>query len=194
MRRSSFTLSLTMVVGSIALFASVAQADPITYRFSGFASGSLGESSFTERAFSFDLVGDSDNVSGFFGPGILSNLPLPASFVINGTAGTLNAPVYVFVNHNLSAAGFGIAGPLIDMHQDQLAGYNMLQAFNAGPGTLNFSDVNNVGTSVGNLTFTSVSAPTFAAIGGIAAPEPGTIALALPALGMLGAVVIRRKK
>jgi len=191
--------SLTTALVGLAVLAPTAQAAPIVYTFSGTATGTLGGISFEGSSFAFNLTGDSDNVQeGVFAPGIYSSLPLSASFVVNGTSGNLTNFVYLFDNHNLSAVGFGELNtetpPLIDMGNALFGSYDLRGPIGPVGGTLNVNGVNSIGTSSGALTFTQINGPTFAAVGGVVVPEAGTLALALPAVGMLGAVVLRRRK
>lgn len=198
LRRSLWIAVAAAVLFGGAIAAPSAHAVPITYSFSGLASGTLGGDSFSDSLVTFSMLADTDNVMvDAFGPGIVSVVGVPASVSVGINSGTLDAPVYVFVNHNLSAAGFGVGAPIMDMAQAMLGTYDMKSPFGPGTGTLNFNTTDPIATSMGDIVFANgfaISSPTFEAIGGVVVPEAGTLALVLPALGVMGAVVVRRRK
>jgi uncharacterized protein YaiE (UPF0345 family) len=93
-------LRIAAIVASIAAFASVAQAEPITYTFSGVASGTLGALGFLNSDFTVTLVGDTTNVTSSGGEHF--NVASNAVFSLDGvfTGNLLGVSNEVVVNND----------------------------------------------------------------------------------------------
>lgn len=112
-----------MVVG-VMLSATAAQASPITYTFTGIGSGSVGNTSFTNKAFTLGFTGDTDNVVWNAGFGIWENQPIaPATIAIGGFGSGMfiSPPLLVWGSPGYQAVGFG----------DAAYSYDYMYLFNA---------------------------------------------------------------
>lgn len=196
---------------SLLLLPSLAaHAVPITYTFSGIASGTVGATTLTSAEFIITYVADTDNILSGGAPAIqlfteapgfpFAN-PLP-TFSWGGVSGTFTEPADTF--YAIGIDSDGVTATLFNGQSSNLMFAFTDPAFNGYDLTSPFSffgvpglDPTPVpyGTDAGDFEFTDVEDEVaFNAVGGIVVPEANTFALALPALGMLGAVVLRRRK
>ncbi|MBC8137097.1 MAG: hypothetical protein H8F28_14555 [Fibrella sp.] len=219
-RAHIFTLSTLAVAAMTLSLPIAAHAVPITYTYSGTASGTLGENVFEDEEFILTYVADTDNVIPeyvqFFGaipdtPFTFNELP---SFQWGGISGSFLQPAngFYFIgvqkdgDDSLLQNGLGVfateedpepqtVSPLFTFTSPEFANYDLMSplSFLGIPTAVNTQYA--FSTSAGDFQFSAVpGSVAFNAIGGIVVPEAGTFALALPALGMIGAVVLRRRK
>lgn len=204
---SLVTTALIAVIGASVGIAP-ANAVPITFTFSGIATGTLGGNDFTDANFSFDVVTDSNLITEVE-PESFESPQIPnALFSIGGVNGTLGFPVGIAGTTNDNFVSLldysdplnpivmlSVGDPSFSENDPVFGVYDFRRAF--GPVTDSGepgSDINSRLTSEGLLTFSSVSPATFqATVGAVTVPETGTFALVLPALGIIGAVVRRRR-
>ena len=145
-RRFRGLMVAAMVVGMM-LSATAAQASPITYTFSGIGSGSVGATSFTDKAFTFSFLGNSENVVWNSDFQIWVNLPIsPATVDIAGFgSGTVVAPPMLVWSRDNNAwglspsAGFGDSLYAVDylyLYNPSFVGNPMTTSFGpvSGPG------------------------------------------------------------
>ena len=161
-------------------------ASEIVYDFSGLLTGSLDEMVLEAVPFSISFQGDTNDVDEVL-PGIYLSSLLPAKISIFGHGtGTFTPPPAipfeppekdVFVNQNTS--GVGISGVGFEFNDELIFGHSALATYNLtsalGPldASLNYNDLQNKATSLGLLSATLVSNPTFTAR---LVPEPSQFA------------------
>lgn len=186
-----------------------AHAVPITYTYSGIASGSVGATPINSAEFLITFVADTDNILSGGAPAIqlftedpgfpFAN-PLP-TFSWGGVSGTFTEPADTF--YAIGIDSDGVTATLFNGQSSNLMfaftdpafnGYDLISPFSFFGVPQNLTPPP-YATDAGDFEFTDVEDEVaFNAVGGIVVPEANTFALALPALGMLGAIVIRRKK
>lgn len=200
-----FTFSKSIarkITFAAALFASVtAYAGPITYLFSGLASGTNSQTAFSSAALTITINTDTANIgTSKFG----SNTPATTNLVAGSIsltgvgAGTFNDLLYVFNNKINSTVGFGSMSnsDLINVTNSVvgLNTYDLVSNFGPIAGdSLFFRQFSNVGWSLGSLSITSFANGTFqASTGTNSVPEPASFALFGLALAAIAAT--RRRK
>jgi hypothetical protein len=178
---------LVAAVLSVGLVIHPASATPITYTFSGTASGTLDATSFTNALLTVTATGDTSAVFAncFGNPGIFCFNPSPATIRIAGIGSmTVTGPTYIFDNNNSGVAGFGDLTlvnccDVIQISDPSFLSYNLRSSI--GP-IVNASDPS-VGdwvaeaTSMGSLTVRNYVNYSFTATTGTAVPEPTSIVL-----------------
>jgi hypothetical protein len=186
----------------VAVAAAPAFAQNITYRFTGFGTGTLNGAAFTNQAFLFEMSTPTAAVNtALFGPATPAVDGLTASFFLGSTGNGTISGVYVFNNQDVSIVGFGTQakGDLVSLiNLPGLATYGMVT--NYGPQTatganLFFSQFINLATSAGALTMTNVSEATFVARVSTnnVVPEPSTYVLMSTGLLAMAGVARRRR-
>jgi hypothetical protein len=204
LRRSLIRYLLPAVL--LLLSAQQARADTITYTFQGSASGSIGNTSFSNAQFTITLTADSSKISQFTmacppsACTILDVQAATATFSAEGQTTSITSPIGVFDNQGVDVLGLArITGPgaagigmdLLDLTDPTFATYNLtiplptMGPFNLG-GMPEFSCASGcVITSIGDLTMTTASNVTFTEP--VSTPEPATpLLLATGALLVLG--------
>ncbi|HUL72214.1 MAG TPA: PEP-CTERM sorting domain-containing protein [Vicinamibacterales bacterium] len=197
MRRTA-SVWIAIVVGLGLLGAPArALATPITYEFTGTGSGLLGTSSFSSASFVVTLNGDTNDVAVFANVGsIPANENLTGSITI-GALGTASFTETLFMFSDLTTLyGFGTFPP--GGHGNLIAAIlatvpNLVSNFGpvSGPNSA-LSQFHDEPTTLGNLTFRTMSDVTFReTTGAAAAPEPATVVLL--ASGLAAAARARRR-
>jgi hypothetical protein len=144
-----------------------AQANPVTFSFTGEGSGNLDGTVFTNAAFEVLIWGDTYNIE--VTPSFHSISDLSGTIDISGLGvGSFVNPLYVFNNQENQVVGFGnsIQLDLIDLFISNvgLDTYDLTTSF--GPitdPTPYFRQFNSVELDTGFLTFSSMSYATFTA-------------------------------
>lgn len=120
-----------LLLGASCLVALPATAVPITYRLSGVGSGHLGSQAFSDAAFVFTGVGDTDAIAPI-GGGVWVNplLSLQVQVSGHGTAQGLHA-VDFFVNNTSGGLGFldELVGDIIDVLGPGVGDFDGVSAF-----------------------------------------------------------------
>jgi PEP-CTERM motif len=184
-------------IGFVAASAGAA-AVPLTYSFTGLASGTLEMTSFSDASFQILLNTDTQTGSqAYSGTVSIGGL---------GTVAFLGGPAYVFfspsfanstpVNRGQPGVGFGgFAGQPFDIagiSGPAMAGYVLgtASAPRNGDGYLADGQFSNVNTSGGSLTVTAFDQAVFQAV---VVPEPSIYGMMALGLGAIGFIARRRK-
>jgi hypothetical protein len=197
LKRGIFTLCVTLFMLA-GVLAKPAQAQNILYTFSGIGAGDLNGADFGATDFLVRIFADTSNIAEV----------LPDVFAVQNLTGTIDIPgvgvlsftepLFVFNNQDAQTVGFGNPTDLdlIDLTVPGvgLDAYQLNTAF--GPitdPTPFFAQFEDVGTSGGPLTFTSMRDGTFTAtLVNQDVPEPGTMGLLISA-GLSASFVARRR-
>jgi hypothetical protein len=186
------SLRTALAAAAVACVAGGALAAPITYTFSGTASGTLDGVPFTDAAFTATASGDTANIVQA-SPGTYCNDLGTVTITIGGVGTvTTTGPNLVFSNTGNEVWGFengtcaASVTDWLDVNDPASAAYHLDVAI--GPSTGTSDGGSTVATSGGDLDLASVPL-TFTAVGG-AAPLPA--AVATPALDarMLGVLIL----
>jgi hypothetical protein len=167
---------------------SLAQAATLNYSISGTGSGSLGGTIFRDANFTINMLGDTSLFNG------LDIDPLTSSSVTIGGLGTttisegtrlgINGSIIFFSRSSgFDLFDFGLAAPV-----------DLTQTFGSvlGTGVFALNQFNNVGSSLGLLSFSSSSNVLFQASNNVST-VPVPAALWLFGSGLLGLLKTRRK-
>ena len=199
-------MTKTVFILAGALVALPAMGETITFTISATGSGTLGSTSFTDQIVTFTEVTDTSDITN---PCLGSIYDYPCApnqagntVTIGGIAGTqtISGDTFFFDN------AINLVGISDAFYQTYLsaegtadgATYGMTTAF--GPESAGYYTVGSstLATSGGTLSLTSFSGnATFSAVLGSptsAAPEPGSLGLALVAVIPLAAGLLRRRK
>ena len=192
-----FTTLAISVLGAALLPLSIAAAGPITYVFSGTATGSISGKSFSGVSFTVTAVADTANVPAPTAGDITFT---PTTITINDSASqSVTVPNgYVFDNQNFQKVGFGLGQDDIQFHDPSFATYNMKTStgpfFEASDPSI--ADWTNMPTSKGNLTVTSLTNLSFTATLGPSAPSavplPSAAGMSLAGLILCAIAAYRR--
>jgi hypothetical protein len=192
-------LGLLCAVAAIGLSAST-----ITFTYSGTASGTLGQTSFSDAAFTVTGVGDTANV--FVNPSNSSVLGLHLDSASVDIAGqgifSITSAMGAFVAQNAQLAGLahsdGGGADLIHSAVDaSLGSWDLASSIGpiAGPGSILQWGLAPVNTTGGTLFFsTAGTAITFQATVGNATPEPGSVLLLISGAAALGVAGFRKRR
>ena len=84
-------------VAGVLLFSRISNADLVTLKFTGTATGSIGENTFNNATFDITVLGDTDNVEPVPGfPNSIRILSDSATVSINGTVSQITPMLSVF--------------------------------------------------------------------------------------------------
>jgi hypothetical protein len=186
MRFKSVIAAATMLFAG--LFAG-AEAAPVTYTLTGFASGSVGATNFTNEAFTWTLSGDSATAIPTGGGGFA--LPFTSDVLNIAGIGMVTPTDQLFGAAQFFGPGtVGIVNEAIDggilFGASALNGYNGLTSI--GPLFVLYLDGALLASDQGDLSFSTLEM-TFQVSG---VPEPITIALF--GAGLAGIGFVRRRK
>jgi hypothetical protein len=174
----------------VLLSVTAAKAAAIDYIFTGTGTGSLDGSAFDDAAFTVTMVSDTSTVTS--GGGEFRNDVGTMTFVSGGLSDTILFPVVI---ENTASPGFmGFAQEAAPFPDESLTApifqtYNMMMTSTSGglsvaPATF--------ATAGGALAFTSITALSFKATGGV--PEASTWALMLAGFAGVGFLGYRRSR
>ena len=182
----------------LAVSATHAFAQPVSFFFRGIANGTFNNTSFSSANFTFKIDADGANVTTPFGASVPRIANLTAQGSLTGFSNfTITPSVFVFINQNDRAAGLGTGvidlfafGPIAGLQTYDLKS-NFAQSAGV-PFELNFGQV---ATSGGSLTLSSVSSASFQAVTSVVStvPEPNTYALLSAGLLVVAGVTRRRR-
>jgi hypothetical protein len=179
---------LTLV--SVAALPLALHASEIVYSDSFTATGTLGNTSFTDALVT--ITGEANPSTAISeGTGFFA-LSLPVTFTIGDESGSFTEPMQVFLSQKGGTAGTGEAGfsssefALIFTENPAFATYQLSQLIAPTTGTSAFNSAS-YATNDGSLELNTVSESSFSANSPV--PEPSSIALlATGALGVIGAI------
>jgi hypothetical protein len=196
MRAITKHISLALISGGFLLaIPTRSVADMVTHTLTADASGSLGDSNFSDALVTLTFVGDTGNVTNP-SSGIFRNPVGTATVTVDGTTATLVAPPQadVFVNQTDSTAGIETFARILTVQNSALANYNLTTSIGPLTGTAAGVLDTSFSTSAGFLIITSLaSTGTFQATVSTAVPEPASLLLmGLGITGMAAATCVRR--
>jgi hypothetical protein len=186
---------LTSFAFVVASLTSSAHAGPIvTYELTGKMSGMLGNTSFSDAAFSWAITGDTtfrQTVGGTF-----SGVPAEAqSFDVEGF-GLLTTPDQIFAESAPSFAEFAFTNDSqtsgIGFTAPQLGTYDGFSSF--GPIPVALIGQFDVSTVLGTLFIESASDLTFEVVGSPSSEVPEPVTSALFGAGLAGLGIVRRRR
>jgi hypothetical protein len=184
-------------IGLICPFtlAAAALAAPVTYTFSGAASGSADGAPFSSVGFSITVQADTDDVipidlSGLGFPDIIFAIQSASSSIDLGRlgSGSFTDETIVFVNHTQSALGFSkglltdvaSGSDLISLADSAFASYDLGSSNGPIVTPVRLLSFASVPTTLGPITFSALSGPLMFSADVI--PEPASMALVAVAL------------
>lgn len=180
-----------LLMAAWLLLPAAASASPITYTYSGFGTGALANSNFTNAGFVITAQADTDDIA-LWGNATVQNTHSSAQIQIDG----LGTFAFTIATHTWMAdfccMGFGrdLSLNLLTLFAPAIVsvGYDLDAAFapTLDPQASTQGQFNNVATTGGNLSINSVSRVTFAATTGAVVPEPNSLAVVLLGLGLVG--------
>jgi hypothetical protein len=157
-----------------------ARADPITYTFTGTASGSLGANAFTNASFTIVSTADTSQVT-MTGPGIFHIPDLTATVSVAGLGtAAFTIPTINVSNQNLPGAGFSAPDQdlaiLFELNQ-AFASYDLTTSIGPLSGPPEFNSGFHFATTSGDFVLNSVSGDVTFTAQASPAPEPSALAL-----------------
>jgi hypothetical protein len=180
---------LLLVIVGCFMFSGNLWADSVSYELTGFATGNLSTTSFTNAVFTLTATGAS---SGLFqiGPGIFANPLASVSLTVSGV-GTFQVvdPFYIYVNQSVPGAGFidVFRGDVLDFGGKSLSSWNGIAPL--GPISVNGTLLAPFKTTGGLLILSSTNTLEFSSSQTMAStPEPASVLLVMT--GLLGVVAI----
>lgn len=185
-----------LVIAACALGALTAPAAPIVYTMSGVATGVVGETTFTDQDYNFQVFGDTANVTGT----TFLSAPAQSASITIGNLGTFTFTNGIIVFRNNDVVGFEdpIHFDLIDTTLDVGSGvesYDLASNFGPFTGSSNFAlyQFVNVATSGGLMTINSMDNPTFRSTTETSVPD-ATSSAGLLGLGLVALAALKRRK
>lgn len=177
------SLLRALALGAACLAAQPAAAVPITYSIAGLGSGHLGSQAFSDAAFVFTGLGDTDTLVPI-GGGVWVNplLSLQVKVSGHGSAQGLHA-VDFFVNGSSASLGFldEFVGDLIDVLGPGIADFDGVSAL--GPVAVDLDYLAPFSTTAGEFLLDRGSSLIFTAqLGPASVPAPASSWLAIGAL------------
>ncbi|WP_165248300.1 PEP-CTERM sorting domain-containing protein [Paludisphaera soli] len=192
------TFAIPILIALGALGGPTACAEPVLYTFSGVGSGELGGASFTDSAYTFSVLADTDDIDEIsFGADSSVILDMTATIEIAGLGlATITDPVFVFVNRANTAVGVGDynAADYVNLTSPLLASYFLGTPFGPLTAPITYFNVSLLATDAGRLNLTSSGDGVFqASLRSV--PEPASIsALGLGVVGVLAFARTRRRQ
>jgi hypothetical protein len=157
-----------------AAAASYLVATPISYSFSGAATGTVGDFTFTGAAIVVDAVGDAAAVSNSGGD-LYCNVLASVTVTIQGVGSmTVTDPLAIFDTHSIQAIGLQRGCNTLDwigMYGAPFATYDLTTAYGPAAGGSQYVQ-GTLNTTAGVLSITTSNITTFVAGGGAALPAP----------------------
>jgi len=165
-------------------------ASPITYSFSGTASGMVGEVTFTNASIVVDAVGDATAVSNSGGDSYCNPLASVTVKIQGLGSMTVTDPLTIFDTHSVQAIGLQRGCNTLDwigMYGAPFATYDLTTAYGPAAGASQYVQ-GTVNTTAGPLAISSTGITNFAAQGGAVLPAPA-VSLSPKSLAFGGQVV-----
>ena len=193
-------LSRGVVVGALALMPSLASASPITYTYTGTATGSLDVTGFGPAAFVITALGDTANIGSWLPNGNFQNTHSSASIDLAGFGVfTFAVPTHTWIAEGC-CMGFGkdLGANLLTLFSTAGltdVGYGLDTAIGpiSAPNAGTQGQFVGIATTGGLLTFSSVSDVTFEASTAPEVPEPATLLLFGTGLAVVARRGLRRR-
>ena len=180
----------------LSLSSMPAKAASIVYKITGTGSGLVGNTAFTNAAYSITLNGDTNNVFNF--GAFTANDPLISSVIrVSGFgAATLGLPTRIGVTNSGAVAFFSRSSSIggADLLDFRLATTPNLRAAFApllGTGVFALNQFVNVPSDLGAISLNQ-SSDVFFSASTSAVPEPATWAMMICGFGLAGAAMRRR--
>jgi hypothetical protein len=178
------------VIAAALMLAGLCLAETATYTETITASGTVGNTSFTNELLTLTATGGTSDSSP-----VTYQIPVTMTFSVqNGPSGTFLGSPDVFVNNGFGIAGFSVGADILDVFNSAFATYSLGDSL----GQVSGNDVDTgytFSTTDGDFALnnaTSAATATFSA--NVASPAPEPSSLALSASGVLGMVAVLRRR
>ncbi len=189
------SLFRVLALGASILCLLPASAAPVTYKISGFGSGHIGSQSFSDAAFVFTGLGDTDSlVSIGGGASVNPLLSMEVTVSGHGAAHGLNA-IEFYVNNTVSGVGFldDLVGDIFGVLGAGLADFDGVSAF--GPSAVDLDYLAAFMTTAGLFELDSARSLSFVAeLAPTPVPAPASSWLAVDAMLALSWIGSRRHR
>ncbi len=188
-------LRALLVVTAALMLAGLCLAETATYTETIMASGTVGNTSFTNELVTLTATGDTSNIFELRSSPLTYEIPVTMTFSVqNGPSGTFLGSPDVFVNNGFGSAGFGIGSDIVDVYNSVFVTYSLGDSL----GEVSGGDVDTgytFSTTDGNFALNNAnSAGTATFSADVASPTPEPSSLALSASGALGMVAVLRRR
>lgn len=183
------------VMAAALMLAGLCLAETATYTETITASGTVGNTSFTNELLTLTATGDTSNIFESRTSPVTYQIPVTMTFSVqNGPSGTFLGSPDVFVNNGFGSAGFSVGSDILDVYNSVFVTYGLGDSL----GEVSGADVDTgytFSTTDGNFALSNAnSAGTATFSANVASPTPEPSSLVLSASGALGMVAVLKRR